>query len=56
MKQIFWAAAAVLILFGPAYAEEAKLVGYWRAEYVSPGKEKPMSRGPWNCRRAAHSG
>ena len=34
MKQLLWSAIAVLVLVFPAQADEAKLVGKWRAEYA----------------------
>lgn len=41
MKQLLWSAIAVLVLVFPAQADEAKLVGKWRAEYALSSKDKP---------------
>jgi hypothetical protein len=41
MKELFWSTLAMLFLVFPAHADEAKLVGKWRAEYALSSKDKP---------------
>lgn len=42
MIKLFGAILAVLVLVFSAHADEAKLVGKWRAEYAPSSKDKPQ--------------